>query len=499
MSDIPFGLGAIGSVGLYVLLLLSLGYLARRWRTGDSLAEFYLARRNLGTFVLFLTLYATQYSGNALLGYPGEAFRLGYPWVMSVGFMMALIVVYLIYAPRLHRLAHRYEYVTPGDYIDHRFGSRSLTLLANFLFIVVIANYLLAQLMAMGHVVAGLSGHFLPYWVGVVVLTLVIIIYETLGGMRAVAWTDCIQGLLLVVGLLGILVVVVPGPQALRLTTEWLMDNQPHKAAIPSWEISRSWISTILLIGCSAAVYPQAIQRIYAARNAKVLKRSLGLMVFMPLVTMTVVLLIGILAIREFSGLEGVEADQVMPLLLRQWAQQSYWLYVMGIVVVVGILAAIMSTADSALLTLSSILAKDILGTTLLKHAPETRLTQIGKLLSWLVMAVLTLIALVPRITLWGLTELKMEILAQVSPLFLLGLTWRKFTARAALVGLLGGTALAMVLTLNGYGRVWGIHAGVLGAALNFGLGLILSLLGPKRPTTTDQAPPKRAPVLLGS
>jgi len=488
MSEIPFGVGAIGFVGLYLLLLLSLGYLARRWRQSESLTEYYLAGKSLGTFVLFLTLYATQYSGNSLLGYPGEAFRLGFPWIMSVGFMMAIIVVYLIYAPRLYRLSNRYDYITPGDYIDHRFGSPLLTFIANLLFIIVLANYLLAQLMAMGYVVAGLSGNLLPYWMGVVVFTLVIIIYENLGGMRAVAWTDCIQGLMLLAGLLGLLWAVVPGPQSLRLTTEWLMVHQPHKIALPSWEISRTWISTILLIGFSAAVYPQAIQRIYAARNIRVLKRSLSLMVFMPLVTMTLVLLIGILAIQEFAELEGVAGDQVMPLLLRQWAQQSYWLYAMAILVVTGILAAIMSTADSALLTLSSILAKDILGSTLLKHAVEARLTQIGKLLSWLIMAVLIPIAVVPRITLWGLTELKMEILIQVSPLFLLGLTWRKFTARAAVVGLLGGIALALGLTLNGYSKVWGIHAGVLGGALNFALGLTVSLLS-HRSTTTDQGP----------
>ena len=92
-------------------------------------------------------------------------------------------------------------------------------------------------------------------------------------------------------------------------------------------------------------------------------------------------------------------------------------------------------------------------------------------------MGVLALVAFSPRITLWGLTELKMEVLAQVSPLFLLGLTWKRFTARAALAGLVGGTTLAMGLTLYGYAKVWDIHAGVLGGALNFLLCLIVSSL----------------------
>ena len=151
-------LGAGLAVGLYLVVLVSVGYATRRRGAQTGLGDFYLAGRNLGGFVLLLTLYATQYSGNTLLGYPGEAFRLGYAWVMSVGFMMAIIVVYLLFAPRLQRLARRHAFVTPGDWITHRFRSPSLTLLANVLLVLAISNYLLAQLMAMGHVTEGLSG-----------------------------------------------------------------------------------------------------------------------------------------------------------------------------------------------------------------------------------------------------------------------------------------------------------------------------------------------------
>jgi SSS family solute:Na+ symporter len=485
MTEIPFGLGATLFVGGYLVFVLALGYLAKRQRVSDSLGEFYLAGRSLGGFVLFLTLYATQYSGNALLGYPGEAYRLGFAWLMSVGFMMAIVVIYLIFAPRLYQISRRYHYITPGDYIKHRFGSPPLTLLSNLLFIAVMVNYLLAQLMAMGHVVAGLSANLMPYWMGVVILTLVIIIYETMGGMRAVAWTDCIQGLMLLVGLVGLLVAVVPGPERLEVTTRWLLEHQPEKIMVPSWEMSRTWLSTVLLVGVSASVYPQAIQRIYAARSVGALKRSLSLMAFMPLVTMLAMLLVGILAIPQFAALEGIEADQVMPRLLREWAEQSYWLYAMAVLVITGILAAIMSTADSALLTLSSILTKDILGTTLLRNLDEVRLTQVGKVLSWLTMVAVALVALVPRITLWGLTELKMDILAQLSPLFLLGLTWRKFTAGPALLGIVAGMGLAMGLTLNGYGRVWGIHAGVLGMGINYLLCVTATFLRSSRESST--------------
>ncbi|MCY4507568.1 MAG: sodium:solute symporter family protein, partial [Acidobacteria bacterium] len=225
------GGGAVLAVGLYLTAILGVGYAARRRRTGESLADFYLAGRQLTGPVLLLTLYATQYSGNTLIGYPGEAYRLGFSWVMSVGFMMAIIVAYLLYAPRLHRLARRHLFVTPGDWLAHRFRSPALTLLANLLLIAAISNYLLAQLMAMGHITAGLSGGAVPYWAGVVLLTLVVLVYETVGGMRAVAWTDLVQGVMLVTGLTGLLLAAVPGPSHVAEVTAWLAVEAPEKVA----------------------------------------------------------------------------------------------------------------------------------------------------------------------------------------------------------------------------------------------------------------------------
>ena len=265
----------------------------------------------------------------------------------------------------------------------------------------------------MGHITAGLSGGAVPYWVGVLLLGLVVVVYETVGGMRAVAWTDTVQGLMLVVGLTGLLIAVSPTPTHLAGLTEWIATESPEKVAVPGWDVCRNWFSTLVLIGFSAAVYPHAIQRIYAARDSAALKRSFSVMVFLPLVTTGSVFLVGILAIEQLAGAGPIEADQVLPLLLTQWSESSPVLYALSLLVIVAVVSAIMSTADSVLLSLSSILAKDILGTTVLHGADEARLTRTGKLVSWILVAAMVGIALNPRITLWGLTEVKMEILAQ--------------------------------------------------------------------------------------
>ena len=458
-------LGAGIAVGLYLVVLIGVGWVTRRAGARTGLDDFYLAGRSLGGFVLLLTLYATQYSGNTLLGYPGEAVRVGYAWVMSVGFMMAIIVAYLLFAPRLQVIARRHHFVTPGDWIAHRFNSPPLTLIANVLLILAISNYLLAQLMAMGHVTAGLSGGAVPYWVGVVLLTLVVIVYETVGGMRAVAWTDCVQGIMLLIGLVGLLLAVVPTPAHLGELTAAVAAAAPEKVAVPGWDVSRNWFSTILLIGLSGAVYPHAIQRIYAARDAATLKRAFSIMIFLPLVTTGVMFIVGILAIAELGSI--ADADQVIPALLTAWAGRSVLLYILSVVVITAVVAAVMSTADSVLLSLSSILAKDIVGAMLLRGAPEAQLTRIGKRLSWAVVAVLVAIALAPRVTLWGLTEIKMEILAQVAPLFILGVSWRRLTTAAAFTGILAGCATYAGLLLAGRSEVWNIHAGIVALAVN--------------------------------
>ena len=107
MSKIPLGPLELGFIAIYLLSLIGIGYLGMRARTENSLKDFYLAGSGVGFMVLVLTLYATQYSGNTLFAFTGKTFRIGYPWLMSVHFMTSIIVVYLVFAPRLHSLAKR--------------------------------------------------------------------------------------------------------------------------------------------------------------------------------------------------------------------------------------------------------------------------------------------------------------------------------------------------------------------------------------------------------
>ena len=462
--------GELGVVALllYLALLVVIAEVARRARRSARPEDHFLAGRELGVFVLFLTLYATAYSGNSLLGYPGEAYRRGFSWILATGLLMSIIVSFPALVPGLRPVAVREGFVTPGDWIRYRFagesGTAALLLALALLMIVAMANFLFAQLKAMGVMAELVTGGIVSYELGVVVLAAMVLFYETLGGMRAVAWTDAAQGILMMFGLgalLGWLVFEAGGVGAL---TRGIQAVRPEAVALPSRTEQANWASTIVLMGLASVVYPQAIQRIYAARDGRTLKRSMALMTFMPLTTTLVVTLIGLAAIPRLAGLGTVEADGVMPLLLGQWAELGPLAKGLAVLVFLGALAAIMSTADSVLLSLGSMVAEDLLG----RPRRLAATTRLGKRVAAGAMVAMALLALVARdVTLWGLIELKMELLIQCAPAFLLALHWRGLRAGPTCAGVLAGSAVAIAGVVLGTKRIEGVHVGVIGLSLN--------------------------------
>jgi Na+/proline symporter len=468
----------LGVVALaaYLLVVIAVAEVARRARVDRSPADHFLAGRELGVLVLFLTLYSTAYSGNSLLGYPGAAYRQGFAFVMATGFMLSIMVVFHALAPRLRPVAVSRGFITPGDWIRHRFGeggaARALLLCVGVLMSLALANFLLAQLKAMGHVTNRVTGGAIPYEWGVIGLAGLVLVYETLGGMRAVAWTDAFQGVLMLLGLAALLAWLLSDAGGLRAVTRDVAQARPQAVAVPDAATTANWFSSIALLGLASVIYPQAIQRIYAARSARALQRSFALMSFMPLVTTLVVTLIGVAAIPRLPGVVGVGTDEVMPRLLASWAAEGPGAAFLAVVVFIGALAAIMSTADSCLLSLGSLLARDLLG----RDAREAATTRTGKLLAALLVLAAVPLALRRELTLWRLIELKMELLIQCVPAFLIAIHWRRLSAGAALAGLLLGSAFAVGLTLAEVPRLYGVHVGVLGCALNAAVAVLLSL-----------------------
>jgi len=484
---IPFGAGAWVFIGIYLISLIGIGIIGKRARLEDSLSDFYLAGPGFGFAILFLTLFATQYSGNTFFAFTGATYRIGYAWIVSVHFMTAVIVCYLIYAPHLYVVAKMRGYVTPSDYVEDRFGNKVLTIVVTLTLIVVLCNFLLAQLMAMGRAMQGLAefNQDAAYIGGVVVLALIMVIYGTLGGLRAIAWTDAIQGVILALGF-GVLLMLLfdrygPLVDATQILMERDLADGTHKALPPTNLQFREWLSYILTAGLAVSLYPQAIQRIYAARSALALRRSLAVMAFMPLPTMIIAVIAGIMAAAYIPGLEGAASDQIFGRVLRDIQAHSALGYGLVVVLLSAVLAAMMSTADSALLSISSMFTKDIYARFFRPNSPEAHLTRVAKICSWLMIAALVLLAILLRnhASLVALLDRKLDLLIQMVPVFMLGLRWPRLSGKPVLIGLCTGITLSMLMAFGSFefvhkGKVAGFHPGLIALIPN----LIIAIVG---------------------
>lgn len=481
MGELSFA-GPDGIVVLlaYAVLMLVIGYFAGRRRDsgGHDLKGHYLAGGNLGVLVLFFTLYATQYSGNTVIGYAPQAFREGFPWWQSVTFFSMIIAGYMLFAPRLYVLAKRHSFVTPTDWVQHRFGSTPLTLLSVVLMLWALANYLLEQLIAMGYAITGLTGDTVPYQVGVTVFVCVMLAYSWTGGMRAVAMTDVLQGIALLLGVAALLggAFVLTGESPFD-TARYLVDNEPDAMAVPSLTGSVNWISMIIMVGVGISLYPHAIQRIYSARSERALKRSLLPMVWMPLVTAGVVFCVGMVGIRLFPGLGDGESERLVGMIANEVAGINAFFYVMMILLFGGVVAAIVSTADSALLSLSSIVSKNIYARYLRPDSDERHQVRVGKIVGVVVVFGILLVAWNPPGTLVTIFTLKIELLIQLAPVFVLGLYWRRLAAGPVFWGMIAGVVVAGGMTLAGVDSVLGLHGGMVGLLLNLGVCVAGTLL----------------------
>jgi SSS family solute:Na+ symporter/sodium/pantothenate symporter len=479
---VPFTTPEFVFIGFYLASLIVIGWLGFRARQENSLRDFYLAGQGIGFLVLLLTLYSTQYSGNTLFGFTGKTYRDGYSWTMSVHFMTAIVVFYLLLAPKLFRLANQHGFITPTDFLQHRFGSPWLSLLASLLMVIAISNFFLAQLMAMGNAIEGLT-RFDPktaYAAGVIVLALIIVIYETLGGFRAVAWTDAIQGSVLLAGFTILLVLVFQEFGSLEAATAKVAREQPEKVAAPDWPRSAEWFSYIFMVGIGGALYPQAIQRIYAANSATTLRRSLFVMAFLPLTTALIALIVGVMGLAHIPDLVTQQvndageivtvdrSDTLLTVVCRRVQEGSLFGRWLVVILFSAILAAIMSTADSVLLSISSMLTKDVYSRFINPAASEKHLTRFGKVTSWVLVAVLVYFAIELRGTpLVKLLDRKFDLLVQLAPAFFLGLHWRGLRTGPTLTGIIVGLTTVLLLLALGHSRVAGVHPGLIGLALN--------------------------------
>jgi SSS family solute:Na+ symporter len=428
----------------YLLVLLLLGLLARRG-TPKTHEGFFLANRAIGPVLLFLTMAATNFSAFTVFGFSGAGYRIGYAYypIMAFGTGFMALTFVLIGVP-VWQAAKRLGAVTPPELIRLRFGHAPLHAAYLVVMVVFTLPYLALQPMGAGYALKGLLG--IPYVWGALAVTAVGVGYVLLGGMRADVWTDALQGIIMLAAMLAVFLGVAAALGGFSHANRQVFERFPELFSRPGGGDSLPmsiWFSYMALWFLCDPMFPQLFQRFLAARDSRSLKLTALLY---PLATGSLFFLpvaIGVMGRLALPGLTGKETDQILPMVVAKLLPP--WL---GAVAIAGGLTALMSTMDSQLLTLSSMVVRD--GAALL--APGSLPLAIRRpsfprkgLVILLLAAAGLALALKPWAPILEIATETFTGLAVLFPVTLAAVYWRRTNAWAGFASILVGEALVVL------------------------------------------------------
>lgn len=479
-----FGIEAPVIAILFVAFLILIGYYSFKKRVGATVYDFFLASRLLGYFVLGLSLYAAQYSGNSFIGYAARGYRSGFVFLTYPAFMITILPVLLIIAPRLIPVSVNRKLTLPTDYIRIRFGYGSSRLvlgavLALSLVFLIWGTFVqfFEQAIAMGYLGEVISAGMFPYMYMVIAFVIGVIIFTILGGFRGAAIANAVMGLVMLVGLVGTLAMVSKDFGSIGDAVTVLASSKPSLISTPATATSIiNWFSTILLVGAGAPLYIHILQHVMASKDPTTFKRTFLFTPYFYILTATSLLLIGIIGAAAIPGLGTMESERIVPLLVVKAATKDPYSKVWGLLWLMAVLSATLSTAATTIIAISVTVVREVY------RAFRPAATEREALLaSRIILAFIALLAIPiviePRATIWRWTEIKFEGLIQVFPAIVLSLYVPWINSKGVLSGMVTGAITALALTLSGYSTVQGIHAGVLGLVINVLVCLMVSRL----------------------
>jgi len=419
---------------LYFLIILWVGLYSRRY-SKNNYEDFFLGGRTLGPTLLFFTMAATNFSAFTIFGFSGAGYRIGYAFYPIMAFGTGFMAIsFSFIGKRVYELGREKGYITPSELIGQTYKSRTLQLLVFVVMVIFTLPYIAMQPISAGYTLESLLG--IPYFVGGVLVMGIIVLYVFLGGFRGVVWTDLVQGAMMVL-LMSFAVFLVAAPhggfiQANTIVLQRLPELYSRPGAHNAFPVG-IWFSYMLLWLLCDPMFPQLFQRFFAAKNPRALDRT---MLAYPVITGVLFLFpvaIGVIGHLSLPGLSEKEADKVLPLLLQKHADN--WL---GALIMTAGLAALMSTLDSQLLTLSSMFTRDVFSSS--KNGAKQ--LWVGKLFVVTIAAAGLVIAYQPPSTLLRIATETFTGLAVLFPTVIGGLYWRSATSLAGILSILGGEGM---------------------------------------------------------
>ncbi|MBC7331143.1 MAG: sodium:solute symporter family protein [Synergistetes bacterium] len=375
----------IFAVALYLAVGTALAFISKRGKSMRDLEEFFLAKRTLGGLLSALTYSATTYSAFMMIGLAGLTYMGG---VGSLGFeltYLAGLVLVVWFGPKFWSFGKKYGVISPAEMLGKIYGSRRVPVVFSLVCLVFLIPYSAVQLMGIGYSLDVMTKGIIPFELGVVIAAAVAITWAFTGGMRSVAWTDALQaGIMLFSSLFALFFIVYRGFGGWGEFFSVLERDYPRYLSVPGpgfFTLGRFLGLTVPWFFFSIS-NPQVSQRLFVPKSLRSLRNMLwGFLVFGFVYTI-VVILWGLAARALIPSLE--KPDLATPTLL----SLPIVPVPVALLVMIGVMSAAISTIDSILLTLSSMVSKDLFG-----DLPEEKQVFIGKVFLFLLSGIILLFA----------------------------------------------------------------------------------------------------------
>ncbi|PWG64681.1 sodium:solute symporter family protein [Sediminicurvatus halobius] len=456
------------ALAVYALLGALVAWGARRG-LGAGIEEYYLAGRRAGGVLSALSYGATTYSAFMMVGlagltYAGGVGALGFELIYLSG--LGLVV---IFGPRFWVVGQRFGFVTPAEMLGYRYGSGLLAALVAIAACIFLIPYSAVQLMGIGYLLSGISDGAIGFTPGVLVGAALALVWTLAAGLRSVLWTDALQVVLMLVTSLlavGFVIAALGGPGEFLARTEaeygdWL--------AVPGPGL----FDVVTFLGLTVPWFffslsnPQVSQRLFTTESLGALRTMIAGFLVLGFVYTLVSVLWGFSALHLLPDLE--QADLATPRLLATGAIPD----AVAVVLVVGIVAAAVSTVDSILLALAALVTRDVYR----PLAPEGgRQMLAGQIVVLVVTAVAVLFARLQLDLITILSVASSAGLLVTVPAIVGAFFWRRGTAAGAIASIAVAGVIVTALQLTGM-RPLGIPASLWGGALAVAIFVGVSLV----------------------
>lgn len=460
----------------YFIGMLFIGYWFNKKVESDE--DYFLAKDKLGPATIGFSFSATQMSGSTYMGAVGSCKVLGYNFIpAALSSAAAPWFSYILVGDRIRKVSSRLNSLTLADIFEARFYSKYASLASTIIMLIAFIPMIAAQLKAAANSFEVLLG--LPYLTALLLFGGIVIIYTVLGGMYAVAWTDLIQGIIMIVGF-AILVPVAVGKAGgfSEMHVQYAQINPKGMTLtgiMPTvWVISAFIVWGLLQIGGS----PASVVRFLIPKDDNTLKKAL---VYSILFQSFIFLTFALIAIASGVLLPNLEqTDLTVPTLVSQLLPP-----ILGGVILAAALGAMMSTIDSILLLAGSLVSNNIYSKFLGKEVDSKNSLKIGRYVTAVIGLLGLIVAIKPPAAILWIVTMSFSLMASAFTVpLILGLWWPRATKEGGIAGIIGGAVSCVIWYILGYMKyqsfsnwIGGIWPAVFGCVVSLILVIVVSYL----------------------